>query len=240
MGVSRRHFVASLGLFAAGCAQGQVSQRRRPSPLWPDPVAHPEPTGTTRFIRPSTEGLPRTPWPRQAAPRLANLPLISRHQWAKADPIPKRLNVMGGKSRITVHHEGWTPVWFDDDKQTAARLDSIRRSHLKRMRAGDIGYHFVIDRGGRIWQGRDLRYQGAHVKNHNEHNIGVMVLGNFDLQRPATVQISTLQKLLSALRASYDVPVRRIHTHRELNPTTCPGKHLQSGVASLRSNGHLA
>jgi hypothetical protein len=85
-----------------------------------------------------------------------------------------------------------------------------------------------------------MRYQGAHVKDHNEHNIGVMVLGNFDEQKPTGAQLTTLRGTLVKLMGYYDVPVSRVHTHRELNPTTCPGDALQPQVNYLRSSGQLA
>jgi len=141
--------------------------------------------------------------------------------------------------RMTVHHEGWTPVWFDDVQSTSKRLESIRRSHLKRFQAGDIGYHFVIDRAGRVWQGRDLRYQGAHVRDHNANNIGVMVLGNFDLQRPTKAQLSTLGFTLAQLMQRYRILSKHVVTHQELNVTSCPGKSLQSQVVAMRRSGQL-
>ena len=119
---------------------------------------------------------------------------------------------------------------------TADRIERVRRAHLDRG-WGDIGYHYIIDRGGRIWEARSVVYQGAHVKDHNEHNIGVMVLGNFDLQQPSDAQLTTLQTLIKALREKYSVPITKLHTHQELMPTACPGKNLQPRVASLRSNG---
>jgi N-acetyl-anhydromuramyl-L-alanine amidase AmpD len=105
------------------------------------------------------------------------------------------------------------------------------------MRAGDIGYHFIIDRAGRIWEGRPLIYQGAHVKDENEHNLGIMTLGNFDRQSPTTAQLMTLQHMLAYLRHQYSVPVSKVYTHQELNPTACPGLHLQPRIVAMRKNG---
>ncbi|MEE9213111.1 MAG: peptidoglycan recognition family protein [Phycisphaeraceae bacterium] len=147
---------------------------------------------------------------------------------------------MGKIDRITVHHEGYRPVYFSDMASTAERLELIRQSHLSRMRAGDIGYHYVIDRAGRLWECRDFHYQGAHVKNNNEHNLGVMVLGNFDRQQPTDAQIVTLRDTLSKLMRHYRVPVNRVYTHQEITPTACPGKKLQPTVVSLRTNHKLA
>ena len=43
-----------------------------------------------------------------------------------------RLNALGRVTRITVHHEGSTPVWFSDYPSSARRLDQVRQAHVKR------------------------------------------------------------------------------------------------------------
>jgi N-acetyl-anhydromuramyl-L-alanine amidase AmpD len=143
---------------------------------------------------------------------------------------------MQGVQRITVHHEGWTPVYFTDKASTAKRLEQIRRSHVERGWA-DIGYHYVIDRAGRVWEGRNISYQGAHVRDQNEHNLGIMVLGNFDLQRPSDAQLTALAQTLRTLTRYYNIPISRVYTHQELNSTTCPGRNLQPRMVAIRRAG---
>ncbi|MEX0775664.1 MAG: peptidoglycan recognition family protein [Phycisphaeraceae bacterium] len=241
MSVSRRDFVllglAGVGALIGGCAAQGESLTQRPGPLWPQPSPHPTPTGYG--YTPEAPAVGRAPVVSAppASPAAANtLQAIPRSAWAAAGPIANRINAMNGVKQITVHHEGWTVVNFSDYATTAKRMDSIRRSHLERLGAGDIGYHFVIDRAGRLWQGRDLRYQGAHVREHNPHNLGIMCLGNFDKQRPTDAQITVLRSTLRTLMAQHKVPLKLVYTHQELNPTECPGKVLQGSMVSLRRN----
>ena len=230
---SRRQFIITgIGALAAGCSQSGRLAAGRPGPMWPRSQGSPQVDGQAYT-------LPQRPEPIIVPKQIGPIDAIPRSRWAKSNPINTRLRSMGSIQRITVHHEGWTPVWFSDIANTSQRLESIRRSHLKRLKAGDIGYHFVIDRSGRVWQGRDLMYQGAHVRDHNPHNIGVMVLGNFDLQRPTEQQANSLCNVLSNLRHQHGVPVNRIYTHQELNVTSCPGKALQSQTVALRHSGRL-
>lgn len=147
---------------------------------------------------------------------------------------------MAGINRITVHHEGHTPVWFTDEASTKARIEQVRNIHTRDRKWGDIGYHYIIDRAGRVIEGRSIAYQGAHVKNQNEHNVGVMLLGNFEQQSPSQAQVNTLQTTLRFLMAKHRVPVSRVYTHRELGKTACPGRNLQPRVARLRTSGALA
>lgn len=161
--------------------------------------------------------------------------VIPRNNWATGNPVPARMNVMTPITQVTVHHDGMDPFYSSDESDTKARLDAIRKSHLGRG-WGDIGYHFVIDRAGRIWQGRPLNYQGAHVKDHNEGNIGVMCVGNFDQQNPSESQLNTLDRYIKALMSSFTVPVTRVWTHQELGPTACPGNQLQGHMNVVRHN----
>ena len=243
--LQRRVFLAAgLGSFLAGCT-GQAVQHRRAGIDWPELPSNPD-AGPPRLATapkptiqkasaPTTAPAAAQPPRAQAGP----LQIIPRDSWAGARPIAARLNPMNGVKRITVHHEGWTPVWFDDARSTAERLESIRRGHLDRLHAGDIGYHYVIDRLGRVWQGRSLQHQGAHVREQNEGNLGVMVLGNFDTQHPTAAQDRTLAALLQDCMRTHRVAVGRVYTHRELGKTTCPGMNLQARMVALRK-GALA
>ena len=113
-------------------------------------------------------------------------------------------------------------------------LRRIQRFQMARRRMGDIAYHYIVDRAGRAWEGRPLAWQGAHVRDNNEHNIGVMVMGNFDLQEPTRTQVLSLERLLRLLRNRHRVPSWRLHTHRELVASRCPGRNLQPEVETLR------
>jgi len=226
--LSRRQLILSgLGLVVAGCSGSRYMTTPRPGPLWP-----------TLHDRPHIDDRPVTTLPNDAgATAVGPIMAYPRARWAKARPILRRLRVMGRIQRITIHHEGWTPVWFNDPTSTSKRLEAIRTSHLKRLCAGDIGYHLIIDRAGQIWQGRDLQYQGAHVRDQNKNNVGVMVLGNFDLQRPTDLQLTALHQTVTKLMHQYDIPIKQVFTHQEFNITSCPGKSLQRNMVAMRRGG---
>jgi hypothetical protein len=108
-------------------------------------------------------------------------------------------------------------------------------------RWADIGYHYVIDPAGRVWEGRPTRLQGAHVKDHNENNLGIVVLGNFEEQRPTPEALRALDAFVAQQMQRLAVPISEVWTHRELMPTACPGRNLQSYMAATRSgSGRLA
>jgi len=136
-------------------------------------------------------------------------------------------------NRITVHHAGGTPNYHEREEDIATDLEAIRIYHRDR-RFGDIGYHFVVDRVGRVWEARSLYFTGAHVLSENTGNLGVMLLGNFEDQKPTPAQIQSLRGFTELLVDRFSVPRNRIFGHRDLGHTLCPGKNLYGHVRDLK------
>ena len=218
--LARRSFLLAGAALLVGCGTKRVTSSL-PSPIW---------SGTQK---------PQLELPVQEAvlpEPSATLGAISRRVWAKGQPIPKHMNRMLPAKYITIHHDGMTSFTSTSKSSAALRLETIRRSHLRRDggRWGDIGYHFAIDPAGRLWQGRPLNWQGAHVKAKNEGNIGVVVLGNFELQSVNRAQAAAVESTLRSLMKKYSIPVSRVRTHQEWTPTACPGKSLQRLMVGIR------
>lgn len=236
--VDRRDVLAG-GLFAgaalvlAGCqsSQSTASAGEIPGPVWPDQE------------NPQLSPLPRPTGnaPANASPGVSNtygLPtnVIARSNWTRQSVIRSLANPMNGVNRITIHHDAIPSQSLRTQSDAVARLNSVRQSHLKEGWA-DIGYHYVIDPQGRVWEGRPLTFQGAHVKDHNEHNIGVMCMGNFEQQRPTSNQIASLDGFVAVLMRRHRIPVNRVYTHQEIMKTLCPGRNLQGYMLATRGRG---
>jgi hypothetical protein len=157
-----------------------------------------------------------------------------RREWTTAGPIMSLINPMNGVNRITIHHSGVESAFIGGKGDAARMLNSIRKSHLNQQWA-DIGYHYIIDPTGRIWEGRPVQYQGAHVKMNNEHNLGIMMMGNFDNERPTTQALASLDRFVADRMRQFRVPMTRVYTHQEIMPTQCPGRNLQGYMVSTRS-----
>ncbi|MHC4946705.1 MAG: peptidoglycan recognition protein family protein [Planctomycetota bacterium] len=221
---SRRAFLlAGVGLLLTGCSQQQTAESSLPGPVW---EPRPAPAPDTR------------PPVKAATPAPATSNVIARTNWASGSPVPTLMNRMRPVRYITVHHDGMSPFFGGDARAAAARLEAIRRGHRGRG-WGDIGYHYAVDRGGRVWQARPVGWQGAHVKDHNEGNIGIVVLGNFDRQTATRAQIEGLHRHLATVMRTYRVPASRVRTHQEWAPTACPGRSLQYHMNDARRNGRI-
>ena len=212
------------GLVIPGCASRRgTSASAMPGPVWPERRVKETPAVAAPHVRTH---------PAAAAGMISVLP---RSTWTRARPIVSQTNPMVRVERITVHHDGMSPVELRTKSDAADRIELIRKSHVERRGWADIGYHLIVDPQGRVWQGRPVELQGAHVKDHNERNLGVLVLGNFEHQYPTPQAIQTLDRLLTEKASTYRVPLRWIKTHQEWASTACPGRHLQSYMVSTRS-----
>jgi hypothetical protein len=236
--VPRRTFLLTAGaMILAGCTTGAATSRR--TAKLPDGAFGPGLDRDPPLDLPDPGPCPNKPGAALAEARV-EIPtgIIRRSQWAKGQPVRSQLNPMLPPRYVTVHHEGWEPFWATDFNETKARMDQVRVGHLNAKGGGyaDIGYHFVIDRAGRVWEGRSLQWQGAHVKARNEHNIGVMCLGNFEEQSPTAAQVTALDRHLRSLMLKYRIPATRVKTHQEWAgaSTLCPGRNLQSHVDRVR------
>lgn len=115
----------------------------------------------------------------------------------------------------------------------------IQEKHMKDKRYADIGYHFVIDVAGIIYEGRPLNIRGAHTGGHNTGTVGIVLLGNFEESDPALSQLQSLKTLSRALVADYGIT--HLAGHRDFQPdeTVCPGRALAVTLADLAAELRL-
>lgn len=224
---------ASILAGLGGCAGGGGGLSSTPGPRW------------------DLEGLgPQAPKPKPtiaAAPQPASVDetvgaapgVIPRSAWTSAPIITSRCSSMGGINKITIHHAAIDSSNLQSSDDVKRRLASIRNEHVNRKPEpfADIGYHFVIDPQGRVWEGRPLKFQGAHVADRNENNMGIMLLGDFTKQQPTTAQINSMDAFVAKQMQRYGIAVGKVYTHRELGKSACPGANLQRYMDRTRAAG---
>ena len=161
-----------------------------------------------------------------------------RNSWQPLAPNRSNLDRMQQPRRITIHHSA---MYFRDTRPraAAAQIGKIQREHMQNRDYGDIGYHFLIDPSGRIWEGRELRYQGAHASGSNNiGNIGICLLGNFmrqqqDGQGPTNAQVQSMEQLVMQMMRQYRFGGDALFCHSDFKNTACPGPRMQPIVKQL-------
>lgn len=88
-----------------------------------------------------------------------------------------------------------------------------------------IGYHFVIDAHGTIYQTNELSTLSYHCKGQNTRSIGIALIGNFELTEPSPQQYEAARQLVRDLRKQLP-QIDSIAPHKQYRATACPGKYF--------------
>ncbi len=155
--------------------------------------------------------------------------VIPRAAWG-ARPMRDNHDPMAAVTRLTLHHTDA----LDDLGGLGGRDDgevmlAIQRFHQETRGWADIGYHFVVGRDGRVYEGRPLEVQGAHAGGGNNiENVGISAIGNFETNLPDARQLDAIERLLAAAVRRWSLPSAALFGHRDLKPTACPGDALHA------------
>ncbi|HET9324945.1 MAG TPA: N-acetylmuramoyl-L-alanine amidase [Gaiellaceae bacterium] len=186
--------------------------------------------------------------------------IITRKAWGANEKI-RRDDPVIAKTLTTalVHHtvgaEPATPA------QSAAIVRGIYVYHVRGNGWDDIGYNFLVDRFGQVFEGRyggiERNVVGAHAQGFNTGSVGIALIGNFAsrLETPAArsalvrllawrLDVAHVDPLSSAPVVSGGNPkyrkgvplfLRAVSGHRDTGFTTCPGR-VYGELRSLASS----
>lgn len=162
--------------------------------------------------------------------KLQQIDILERNIWGANQS--KKMNPAGSLNKITVHHT--TEKQEDNKRNDIHFIKTIQKYHQKDKAWADIGYHFILGKDGKIYEGRLLNFQGAHVRNHNKGNIGIAILGDLNKHQLSKAQKESLASLIEALQEKYNIDEKNIFAHRELGNTSCPGDHTMTFLKEFR------
>jgi uncharacterized protein with LGFP repeats len=170
--------------------------------------------------------------------------------------------VPGAVELVFVHHTASSNYYRPS--QSPALIRSICLFHKYGNGWNDIGYNFVVDRYGQIFEARaggvDEPVVGAQAGGYNVYSSGVALLGSFSGLAPGRQAFESLARLVawklslhgvsvpgdvtvevtrtgapySRYRAGAQVQLNRIAGHRDADSTTCPGSALYRQLPRLR------
>jgi hypothetical protein len=171
-------------------------------------------------------------------------PKINGRETWNARPMSMRgePEPMGKITRVTLHHTADPRPCGATYAAVAERMKAYQTGHQQANHWADIGYHFVIDRQGRIWEGRELSWKGAHAGNKqaNENNVGIALIGNFENADPPAAQREAAEELIAWLAREYGIGSSKIYGHGEIEKmygikgTCCPGKRFGPTLAGIK------
>ncbi|WP_343243088.1 N-acetylmuramoyl-L-alanine amidase [Streptomyces sp. SID12501] len=168
------------------------------------PGTSPVRTPTATATATSAQALPAAPLSTAARP-----PITSRAGWGADESIsPEEPNYLAnGIKAVVVHHTAGTNDYTCD--QSPAMIRAIHTYHVKSNGWRDIGYNFLVDKCGTIFEGRkggvDKAVLGAHAYGFNTQTTGISVLGNYKLVEPPTAVLTSVARLAAWKLGQYGV-----------------------------------
>ncbi|MFC7402511.1 S-layer homology domain-containing protein [Citricoccus sp. GCM10030269] len=189
--------------------------------------------------------------------------IITRAQWGADESIVQDWGTPSTDLQaMYVHHTAGSNNYSESGAY--AQIRGIFTYHAKTLNWGDIGYQFLVDKYGNIFQGRrgsiDKPVQGAQAGGFNTDTIGVSAMGNYEEVGAPAAMVSAIERVLAWQAYRYDVnptgsvtltqrgkstarwsdgsrhTVRTILGHRDTNFTSCPGQYLYAKLGSIRQH----
>jgi hypothetical protein len=151
-----------------------------------------------------------------------------------------------------VHHQAGSNTYSQD--QVPGIIKGIQNWHMGNNGWDDIGYNFLVDKYGTLWEGRQggvtRNVVGAHAAPFNSGSTGLCFLGDLDKTEPTEAALSAGATLVAwrlSLAGITDLEGTAVYSgdpalrpraivsgHRDVNPTTCPGRYLYAKLDVLR------
>jgi hypothetical protein len=198
--------------------------------------------------------------PRARAAQSGPPPIIGRDQWEAGQCPPRDGPTMGRVQMAFIHHtvsaNGYGP------QDSAGMVLGICRFHRNSNGWDDVGYNFIVDKYGQVFEGRaggiDQPVVGAQAQGWNSESTGVANLGTYSDVPQTDQALDAMANLLAWKLPLHGAPVtgtvtltsgggssnrypagravtyERISGHRDGNSTDCPGDQLFAQLPRLR------
>ena len=167
----------------------------------------------------------------------------------RADARPQLAALLRGARRLRAPH-GQRQHYTRD--QVPGIIRGIYAYHTRSKGWSDIGYNFLVDRFGRIWEGRyggvDRPVVGAHTLGYNDYAFAMSAIGNYDIAQPSDAIVQAYGALFAWKLSLHGVDAsstsqqvgpdhfQAINGHRDAGQTACPGRYLYAKIPEIRSS----
>ncbi|MFE2051304.1 peptidoglycan recognition protein, partial [Streptomyces sp. NPDC059459] len=197
----------------------------------------------------------------RAKPYIGPRPSITtRRGWGANEKLREKKFVYTKKVKAAFVHHSATGNNYTC-KQAPSVIRSIYRYHVNSMGWRDVGYNFLVDKCGKIYEGRaggvSKAVLGAHTMGFNSNTMGIAVLGTYGSKKPSSAAVKAIAKLTAwklglygvnprgktslksgggnLYRKGKNVRLNVISGHRDGFATSCPGKKLYAKLGTSRS-----
>ena len=187
--------------------------------------------------------------------------IVPRSAWGANEAIRRGPPTYAPAVRLAiVHHTAGSNDY--SRAEAAAIVRGVQLFHVRSNGWNDIGYNFLVDRFGTIYEGRyggvDRNVVGAHALGFNTGSVGIALLGTYGNAKPSAAAQDAIGRLLAwrldlahvdpaatltfvsggSERYAVDAPVtlRAVSGHRDTGSTECPGNALYARLGAIAAS----
>jgi hypothetical protein len=246
---------------------GSQEQRRRGwrlgNPWWAgaSDLIEARSTGDVSTVRAHLVWSPATNVPIRIPAATVAPAIVPRSVWGANESIRRAPPAYASEVKFAVVHH--TAGRNDYTRaQAAAIVRGIQLFHVQSNGWNDIGYNFLVDRFGTIYEGRyggvDRNVVGAHALGFNTGSVGIALLGTYGNTTPSAAAQDAIARLIAwrldlahvdpastltfisggSEKYAPDAPVtlRAVSGHRDTGSTECPGNALYARLGAIASS----
>jgi hypothetical protein len=188
--------------------------------------------------------------------------VVTRAEWGADESIRRGAPTYTSPARVGFVHHTATANGYSE-AEAAAMVRSVYAFHVQGRGWSDLGYNLLVDRFGRVYEGRaggiDRWVLGTHTGGHNSASFAVSLLGTYDRESPGARTTAALEKTLAwKLGLAYRDPLgtatltsagggtsrydagttnafRVVSGHRDAGTTACPGAATYARLDEIRA-----
>ncbi|MEV8128345.1 N-acetylmuramoyl-L-alanine amidase [Streptomyces sp. NPDC085944] len=186
--------------------------------------------------------------------------ITTRHGWGADEKLRQKGFVYTKKVKAAFVHHSDTGNNYRCS-QAPSVIRGIYRYHVKSMGWRDLGYNFLVDKCGNVYEGRaggvSKPVLGAHTLGFNSNSTGIAVLGTYSSKKPSSAALKAIARLTAWKVGLYGMNPRGktylksgggnlypkgrkvrlnvISGHRDGFATNCPGKRLYAKLGTARA-----
>ena len=219
----------------------------RTEPVWTGPARRVRlrRSGDVRDVAVTFVTSPRTasPRPGTVVPALAVRPrIVTRAGWHADEAMRRAAPVYAPELKMVfVHH---TDTATSAPCSESARIvRGIYAYHVRANGWNDIGYNFLVDKCGTVFEGRyggmTKPVIGAQTKGFNTGSSGIAVIGTYTSSRPPHAAVAALERLIAwRLDVAHVNPKARVEMTSSGNPRYRTGRHVVMNAVSGHRDGY--
>ena len=203
-------------------------------------------TSTARAVPPRTLSIAGSP------------AVVPRAGWGANESIRRAGPIYAQSLRFAVvHHTAGANAYTA--AQSAAIVRAIQTYHVKGNGWNDLGYNFLVDKYGQVFEGRyggvERNVVGAHAEGFNTGSVGIALLGTYGSAKPTAAALEAVASLIAwrldvahvdprgrltwtsggnaRFPSGTPTPLAAVAGHRDTGPTACPGNALYAQLPAI-------